>query len=339
MYAYDCPQALVEKYNGFTSRQCIDDYLTYVDTVSKYFKGRIKYYVPFNEQNTMAWIAPYACGVNCDTREETFLLDHHLNLAWAKATVIIHKNDPDAKVGGNICNTCTYPATCNPLDVEKADTNDSSFGYCYGDIFARKQYSKRYFAKYEGVDIEHLVTQEDIQTIQDAEPDFLSLTYYMSTLASTEGVGDTLVNTKNGNPYTTQTEWGWNIDPYGFKHFLLNFYDRFQLPILILENGLGHRDIVEEDGSIQDDYRIEYLKTHIQRMKEAIELGVDVIGYCTWSAIDLYSTHEGFEKRYGFVYVDSQTLQRKKKKSFHWYTQVIESNGNNLENMEDKNEI
>lgn len=198
LYAYDCPQALVDKYGGFLSRECITAYTRYVDVVSSYFKGRIKYYVPFNEQNTMAWIAPYACGVSCQNPEETFRLDHHLNLAWAKATCVIHANDPEAKVGGNLCNTCTYPATCNPADVEKADSNDMTFGYAYGDIFARKMYSPRYKAKYPSVDFETIVTPEDYRTIQAAQPDFLSLTYYMSTLASAEGVGDTIAEYEAG---------------------------------------------------------------------------------------------------------------------------------------------
>lgn len=168
--------------------------------------------------------------------------------------------------------------------------------------------------------------------ISAAKPDFLSLTYYMSTLASTKEVGDTLLNTNLKNPYTKQTEYGWNIDAYGYKRYLLNFYERYHLPILVLENGLGHTDTVEKNGTIEDDYRIKYLADHIKRMQEAIHLGVKMIGYCTWSAMDLFSTHEGFEKRYGFVYVDSKTLERKKKKSFYWYKKVIETNGADLTN-------
>ena len=333
LYAYDLPLHLVEKYKGFLSRECIDDFLNYVDVVSKYFKGRIKYYVPFNEQNTMAMISKYCVGVQANNLEEVFLIDHHLNLAWAKATKIIHQNDANAKVGGNVCNTCIYPATCNPLDIEKADESERAFGYGYADIFARRKYSPSYLNKYKEIDINSLMKEGDLDIIANAQPDFLSLTYYMSTLASaSEGVGDTLLNTTQGNPYTKQTEWGWNIDAYGFKRFLVNFYERYQMPILILENGLGHTDVVEANGTINDDYRIEYLSEHIKRMQEAIELGVEIIGYCTWSATDLYSTHEGFEKRYGFVYVDGKTFERKRKKSFYWYKKVIASNGEDLRN-------
>ncbi|WP_317766608.1 glycoside hydrolase family 1 protein [Pediococcus ethanolidurans] len=323
---------MVDKYNGFLSRESIKDYSRYVDTVSKYFKGRIRYYVPFNEQNTMVEIPEYCTGVKPKSREESFMLDHHLNLCWAKATQIIHKNDPTAKIGGNICNTCIYPKTCNPADVEAAEKEEHQFGYAYADVFARSEYSPVFLDKYADIDLKKIIKKGDMDIISAAKPDFLSLTYYMSTLASTKEVGDTLLNTNLKNPYTKQTEYGWNIDAYGYKRYLLNFYERYHLPILVLENGLGHTDTVEKNGTIEDDYRIKYLADHIKRMQEAIHLGVKMIGYCTWSAMDLFSTHEGFEKRYGFVYVDSKTLERKKKKSFYWYKKVIETNGADLTN-------
>ncbi|MBQ4074557.1 MAG: glycoside hydrolase family 1 protein [Clostridia bacterium] len=332
LYAYDMPAWLAEEKGGFLNRSCVDDYLRYVNAVSQYFKGRIKYYVPFNEQNTMADIAQYACGVNADTPDKHFLLDHHLNLAWAQATVIIHRNDPDAKVGGNVCNTCVYPANCHPDAIRAADMQNAFFGYAYADIFVRRQYSPFFRRVHSEADMDALIQPGDLEIIAAAEPDFLSLTYYMSTIADQYGhVGDTLLNTKNANPYVQQTEWGWNIDPYGFQHFLVDFAHRYHMPILVLENGLGHTDRVEENGEINDIYRIRYLRDHIRAMREAISLGANVLGYCTWSATDLFSTHEGFEKRYGFVYVDSVTLERKRKRSFWWYQQVIASNGQQLD--------
>lgn len=332
LYAYDLPNNLVKEYDGWKSRKCVEDYLRYVDAVTKYFKGRIKYYIPFNEQNTAAWIPKYITGSDISGKEELFIMDHNFNLAYAKATQIIHKNDPEAKTGGNVCNTCVYPETCNPLDVEAADKAAFNMGYAYADIYARKKYSPYYLNEFRGIDFEKIILDGDMEIIASAEPDFLSLTYYMSTVVSKDNTNSNTLNVVGKpNPYVKQTEWGWNIDAYGFKHYLIDFYHRYQLPILILENGLGHTDAVSEDGAVNDDYRIEYLKAHIERMKEAVDMGVDMIGYCTWSAIDLYSTHEGFEKRYGFIYVDKDNnLKRIRKKSFYWYKKVIQSNGEDL---------
>jgi len=328
LYAYDLPKALVDKYDGWKDRQIIKDYCRYVDVITKYFKGRIEYYVPFNEQNTAVMIPEYITGSHITDKTSLFKMDHHFNLAYAKAVAIIHTNDPVAKTGGNICNTCVYPKTCHPKDVEAADKAAFMMGYNYADIYARGKYTPMYLASFEGVEVDGIIKEGDMEAITSVKPDFLSLTYYMSTVAERDNDGGNTLNLLGGiNPYVDQTEWGWNIDPYGFCHYLMDFYHRYQLPILVLENGIGHRDTLEENGKIHDDYRIEYLRNHILQMKKAVGYGVEMIGYCTWSATDLYSTHEGFEKRYGFVYVDKKELKRFKKDSFYWYKKVIESNG------------
>lgn len=329
LYAYDLPYHLIEKYNGFMSRECVDEYLKYVRTVVTAYKGRVKYWVPFNEQNLLMFDTLYMIGYGCKNREESFTAEHHINLAYAQATCLIHEIDPEAKTGGNVGNICPYPATCRVEDVEACENYKYLVGYNYGDIYARGQYSGTYMKSLEELPLDKIILPGDLEIIRRCEPDFLSLTYYHSSIIKDEGKDKLLVksNLKAVNPYLRQTEWEWNIDPYGFKHFVKDYYHRYQLPILILENGLGYRDKVEADGSIQDDYRIEFLKNHILRMKEMVEEGVDIIGYLTWSAIDLYSTREGFEKRYGFVYVDKETLKRTPKKSFYWYKRVIETNG------------
>jgi len=332
LYAYDMPVNLLKEYNGWMSRQCVKDYLKYVETVLTRYKGRVKYWVPFNEQNCLAFDQEYMTGYSAKNKKEVFQIEHNFNLAYAQTTRLVHKIDSEAKTGGNICNTCVYPYSCNPKDVEAADEFAQIFGYSFADIFVRKQYTKFYLKQFEGYDIYDIILDGDMDIIASSEPDFLSLTYYMSSAIKAGGKEISLESIKSANPYVKQTEWGWNIDSYGFKHFLVDFYHRYQIPILILENGLGHRDKVEEDGSIIDDYRIEYLKTHIERMKEAVVEGVDIIGYLTWSATDLYSTREGFEKRYGFVHVDKDSnLKRTPKKSFYWYKKVISSNGEDLE--------
>lgn len=332
LYAYDIPVALVEKYGGFLDRRCIDAFVRYAETVVKYFKGRIKYYVPFNEQNTMVWIPFYTGGVQIEDPTKLFAYDHHLNLAFAGVVDAVHRNDPDAQVGGNICNTCIYPLTCDPQDVAEADA--ASFrAYAYGEIFCRGKYPKYYFNNFPGADFDAVIQSGDMDKIAAIKTDFLSLTYYMSSTASKKGAGDTLaLSGFQPNPHLEKTEYGWTIDPYGYYHYLMDFYQRFQKPVLILENGMGTTDVLEPDGSIHDNYRIDYLRRHIEKMADAIADGVDMIGYCTWSAMDLYSTHEGFDKRYGFVYVDkTDNCKRYKKDSFHWYKKVIASNGEDLD--------
>lgn len=335
LYAYDLPQALVDSYGGWRDRRVVDDYLRYVETAVTRFQGRVKYWVPFNEQNAIILDPQYMTGIEPKDRTEVAAITHHFSLAWARATVLIHQIDPDAKTGGNVCNTCVYPYSCDPKDVEAADDFAQAWGYAFGDLFVRRQYSGFFHHQFRDADLDSVIADGDLDVIAAAEPDFLSITYYMSNAVrhSPDGQATTGIAALMGtpNPHVEHTEWGWNIDPYGFKHFLMDFWHRYQMPLLILENGLGHRDVVAEDGSIDDDYRIAYLRDHITRMKEAIDLGAEVVGYLTWSATDLYSTREGFEKRYGFVHVDKDDdLRRRRKKSFFWYQKVIATNGADL---------
>ena len=334
LYAYDLPLNLLKEYDGWMSRKCIDDYLNYVKTVVTRFRGRVKFWVPFNEQNFLNLDSEYMTGYKAKNDLEIFKLEHHFNLAYAQATKLIHEIDLEAKTGGNVGTSCLYPATCNPADVESCDILKYKLCYSFADVYFRKTYTKRYLNNVKEYDISNILLDGDLDIISSAEPDFLSTTYYMCSAVSAETLkNDKPMNGLKGrNPYCEATEWGWNIDPYGFKHFLMDLYHRYQLPILILENGLGHRDVLEEDGTINDDYRIDYLAKHIEKMKESAEDGVEIIGYLTWSATDLYSTREGLEKRYGFVYVDKDdNFKRIKKKSFNWYKKVIKTNGENLD--------
>ncbi len=332
LYAYDLPVALLEKYNGWMDRRCVEAYLNYVKTVATYFKGRIEYYIPFNEQNFLFMDSEYMTGYAAKDQREVFNLEHNFNLAYAQATKIIHECDSEAKTGGNIGNSCFYPKTCNPADVKAADDIYFRSALNMGDIYFRGVYTPRYLSIYKDVDITGIIQEGDLDIIGAVEPDFLSTTYYMSSAVEALKPGGA-VNTniiKSKNPYVKQTDWGWNIDPYGFQHMLEDFYHRYQLPIVIMENGLGAYDAVEEDGSINDDYRIEYLRNHIEKMAEAVAMGVEIEAYMTWSATDLYSTREGLVKRYGFVHVDESTLERRKKKSFDWYKNVIATHGEEL---------
>jgi 6-phospho-beta-glucosidase len=329
LYAYDMPVTLSKEYNGWEDRRVIDDYIKYAKAVITRFKGRVKYWIPFNEQNAITFDQAYMTGYQCKDKTEQFSVEHNFALAWAECTKLVHEIDPDAKTGGNLCNAVFYPKTCNPADIEACDERIKTWGYAYSDLFCRKTYSPFFLNRFKGINISGIIKEGDMDIIRSAEPNFLSLTYYMSTVVDSSDKEDKSLN-KIPNPYINQTEWGWNIDPYGFKHYLEDFWHIYQMPILITENGLGHIDTIERDGSINDEYRIEYLAEHIARMKESLEDGVQIIGYLTWSATDLYSTREGFEKRYGFVYVDKKNLSRTPKNSFYWYKKVIESNGADL---------
>lgn len=331
-YAYDEPLTLSKKHQGWVERGIVEKYLKYVRTCARHFKGRIKYYIPFNEQNCAQQDSEYMTGYACTTEEEILRMEHNFALAWASATVIIHEEDSEAKVGGNLANCVPYPATCNPADVEASDKRMQRFGWAYTDLFCRKKYSPYFLNRFSKECRDKVILPGDIEILEAAEPDFLSLTYYTSNLISAGQIQNGAYHKDlKTNPYTEHTKWKWDIDPYGFKHCLEEFWHAYEMPILITENGMGDYDIVTEDGKINDDERIYYLSEHIAKMGEAIDDGVDIIGYLTWSAIDLYSTREGLLKRYGFVHVDENTLQRKRKKSFFWYQRVIETNGEVLE--------
>ncbi len=332
LYAYDLPYHLIEKYNGWLDRQCIEDYLRYVKTVVSAFKGRVRYWVPFNEQNHASFDSEYMTGYKDKNMTETFQIVHHFNLAYARATCLIHEIDKEAQVGANIGNACFYPKTCNPLDVKLADDLAYKIGYGNSDVYYRGVYTPRYLNDFKGAKFDTVILDGDMDIIKKSEPDFQSLTYYFSIPVDHCVYKGNLRNCiKDPNPFVEQTEWKWNIEAYGLKHLLDDYYHRYHLPILILENGLGYRDVLEEN-QVHDDYRIDFLRDHIKWMKKSIDEGVEVIGFLTWSAIDLYSTREGFEKRYGFVYVDKENhYQRIRKDSFYWYKNVIASHGENLD--------
>ncbi|MDR1643858.1 MAG: glycoside hydrolase family 1 protein, partial [Clostridiales bacterium] len=296
LYAYDMPAKLSEKCKGFCDREIVKHYCRFVETVATRFKGRIKYYIPFNEQNSLALgMVEYVSGYEPKDAREEFLGEHNSVLCWALATRIIHDCDPLAKVAGNNLGLTLYPATCDPKDVEACDETWQTIFYDYGDIFCRKQYNHHFLNK-RGFDARELIAPGDLEILSRAEPDFLSFTCYSSALVKAGKKREGYLSAVQ-NPYVSRTEWGWEIDPYALKRMLNEYWHRYQMPLLVLENGLGHRDTLSPDGQIHDESRIEYLRGYISRMKEAVEEGVEMIGYCTWSAFDLYSTHEGFNKR------------------------------------------
>ncbi|VTT10032.1 glycosyl transferase family protein [Streptococcus gordonii] len=357
LYDYDLPQALVNKYKGFLNRKVIDFYITYVSTIFEHFKGRIKYYTPFNEPNLFYLDVEYIMGVKDLTEKEKWQAEHHITLAYVRCVNACHQIDPSAKIGPNSATQMIYPENYNPKVVHQAVKNMYLTNWAYLDIYVRGYYPQYFLNYLEEIDCLPKFEDGDLELIASVKPNFISTTYYSTNVVKTgdgefglEGQKDSRApepkmmqealvqyRANNLNPYTDETEWGWIVDPDGFYYQLMEMYHRYQLPILILENGMGATEEIDEKGKVYDDYRIDYLAQHISTMKQAVQDGVGIIGYLTWSAHDLHSTREGFVKRYGFVYVDRfehtlKTMKRYKKKSFYWYKQVIASNGNNLEN-------
>lgn len=254
-------------------------------------------------------------------------------VASALVTKIAHEQNPENKVGCMLAGGDFYPYSCDPRDVWMAHTKDRE-NLFFIDVQARGKYpsySKRVFAEKE---VSIAMEENDLDILKNTV-DFISFSYYASRCASKDMENQTEANVVKSikNPHLEVSEWGWAIDPLGLRITMNTLYDRYEKPLFIVENGLGAKDTIEEDGSINDDYRIDYLRQHIMEMKEAMEDGVELLGYTSWGCIDLVSASTGeMSKRYGFVYVDKQddgtgTLERKRKKSFHWYKKVIETNG------------
>lgn len=349
---YEMPFALTEKYNGWASRECIGLYVKYAETLFKRYKGKVKYWLTFNEINagTMPMGGFLSLGIlNEGTTDFTNQTDipnlrfqglHHQFVASAQAVKAGHEIDPDCKIGCMLCYITTYPLTCNPDDILEAQRRNQILNQFCGDVQVRGEYPSfmnRYFRENE---ISIQMEPGDLETIKEGCVDYYTFSYYMSNCATaTPEEASTSGNLMGGakNPYLESSDWGWQIDPKGLRYTLNEIYGRYRIPLMVVENGLGAYDKKEEDGSIRDDYRIDYLRKHIEQMKEAVEDGVELMGYTPWGCIDLVSASTGeMAKRYGFIYVEKYDdgtgdLSRRKKKSFEWYKKVIATNGEELD--------
>ena len=341
---FDCPIHLIKEYGGWKNRKLIEFYERLCRTIFTRYKGLVKYWLTFNEINMILHLPFMGAGLLIEDKE-TALKDkyqaiHHELVASALATKIAHEIDPDNKVGCMLAAGNTYPYTCNPDDVWKSIQSDRE-GYFFIDVQARGYYPRYALKQMEREGTMPIMEDGDQELLKDNTVDFISFSYYSSRCTSadpdmnkqTEGN----VFTTLKNPYLKASEWGWQIDPLGLRITLNSIYDRYQKPLFIVENGLGAKDELI-DNTVEDDYRIDYLRQHIQAMSDAIEIdGVELWGYTTWGCIDLVSASTGeMSKRYGFIYVDRDdqgngTNKRYKKKSFDWYKKVIESNGENLD--------
>ena len=317
---YEMPFNLTKKYNGWASRNLIDFFINYCSVIFNRYKDKVKYWLTFNEINcgTMPMGGYLGLGIlnegtedflhQNDNKQIRFQALHHQFVASAKAVKLGHSINKDFKIGCMIAHMTTYPYTCNPDDILLAQKKNQLANDLCGDVQVRGEYpffAKRYF---EENNIVLDITEEDKKILKEGTVDYYTFSYYMSNCESASGDEDkTSGNLLGGikNPYLEASDWGWQIDPKGLRYTLNELYGRYNIPLMVVENGLGAFDKVEEDGSINDDYRIEYLKDHIIQMKEAVKDGVDLIGYTPWGCIDLVSASTGeMEKRYGFIYVD-----------------------------------
>lgn len=340
LHHFEIPLALSEKWNGWADRRTVDCFEKYARTVFTRYKGKVHYWITFNEINHMQMV-PWMCA-GLKYYDDQILADaaHHQLVAAAKAVLIGHEIDPDNQIGNMLGYPLTYPYSCNPDDIHAA-WEKLNHCYFYGDVQSRGYYPAFQLKEYERKGIKLPMMAEDEKLLQEGVSDFVAFSYYASGTITrlADKMETTAGNMDFGpkNPYIQASEWGWQIDPKGLRYSLDVLYDRYQKPLFIVENGLGAEDIIEEDGSIQDDYRIEYLRQHIHALEEAVEIdGVELLGYTPWGCIDLVSASTGeMKKRYGFVYVDADDMghgdySRRKKKSFDWYKKVINSCGEDL---------
>ena len=336
---YETPLNLCIKYGGWKNRKCIDFFETYAKTVFKRYKGKVKYYLTFNEINFMS-VTPFMAGGLIDSSEQAKAQGaHNQFVASAKAVKSAHEISSDIKVGQMLAYQPMYAYTCDPADQLKVLEQEHET-FFYSDVQTGGHYPAYRLKKYEREGIVLETEPDDFKLLEKYSADFLSFSCYgSSTFTTHTGVERSLGNIMIGvkNPYLETNEWGWSIDPACLRLALNTLYDRYHKPLWVVENGLGWHDIKEDDGSIHDIYRIDYLRQNIKSMDDAINIdGIDLMGYTMWGCIDLVSFNTGeMKKRYGFIYVDRDdlgngTLNRSKKDSFYWYANVIRTDGEKL---------
>lgn len=337
---YEMPVALSQKYNGWEDRRLIDLYLKFANTLFDRYKDKVKYWITFNEMNMMLTSLYTGGGILEDkikgSKEQVgYQATHHQFVASALAVKSGKEKMPNAQIGCMICRLETYAASSKPEDVLQTLKEDQ-MNLFYPEVQVRGEYPSymnRYF-KEQGIEIVKEAGDDEI--LRNNTVDFIAFSYYMTYI----GKYDPNDNSNSGmlvsqikNPHLELSQWGWPIDPIGLRIALNRLYDRYQKPLFVVENGLGAKDKLEEDGTIHDSYRIDYLRAHIEQMKEAVADGVELMGFTSWGPIDIISCSTSeMAKRYGFIYVDQDnlgngTLDRYRKDSFYWYKQVIESNG------------
>lgn len=353
LYHFDLPYALVEKYNGWESRKTIDAFEKYAEICFIAFGAKVKFWQVHNEQNLMIRVDE-RMNINV---EDTYIadklraqMDYNMFVAHARAVELCHKIVENGKIGPAVSSTCTYPLTNKPQDVWAAKMNDYfKTNYCL-EMHMNGEYPGYYLRYLRERNIMPIMPMEDRSILKNARMDYIAINYYRTLCASylptddLHSVGERLFRGNvvdfdqygyfrdERNENLDASEYGAQIDPMGLRIVLNEYYRRYQLPLIITENGLGSADVLTDDGKIHDQYRIDYIKGHLKACSDAIEDGVELFGYCPWSVVDLLSSHQGYKKRYGFIYIDRtdfdvKQLKRIKKDSYYWYSDVIKTNG------------
>lgn len=331
---YEMPVNLTLKYTGWYSREVIDCFVKFCETCFKRYNGKVKYWIIVNQINLIVSEAFNHLGI-CRDKVENLLEAkyqgvHHELVACAKATKIAHEINPDFQIGMMLSSQIAYPATCKPQDVFQTLKRNQMENYFYSDILMRGEYPKYAFRYFEDHNMQIKFKEEDEELLKNT-CDYLSFSYYYTRIADYEH--RTEMRTTYPNPNIETSDWGWGIDPLGLRYAINEYYDRYQKPMMITENGMGCFDELTVDGKIHDDYRVAYLKAHIESIKESIHDGCEVLGYYPWGPIDIVScSSTEMSKRYGFIYVDLDdygqgSAKRIKKDSFDWYKKVVDSNG------------
>ncbi|PRR83772.1 6-phospho-beta-glucosidase [Clostridium vincentii] len=346
---FEMPYHLAKEYGGFRSREVIDFFVRYSTTVMERYKNKVKYWMTFNEINNQKNFSGPLFGWTCsgvlyeegENKEETmYQVVHHELVASALVIKKGHEINPDFKIGCMCSFVPMYPYSCNPEDM-MLSVEAMHDRYLFADVHARGHYPTYALKEWARKGYNIKMEEADTKILQEGIVDYIGFSYYMSTAVKSgaeeadDGYGGK--TSEVVNPHVKASDWGWQIDPVGLRYSLNLLYERYELPLFIVENGFGAIDVKEKDGSCDDQYRIDYLGAHIKEMEKAIELdGVDLMGYTPWGCIDLVSFTTGeLKKRYGFIYVDKDnegngTLERSKKKSFDWYKKVIASNGEEI---------
>lgn len=346
MSHYEPPLHFCLEYNGWHDRRSVGFFTKYVDTITRRYKDKVKYWLTFNEIDSILR-HPFMTGGLIESRfspdkfeEAEYQAMHHQFVASALATKICHENIPGSMVGCMLTKRTIYPYSCRPADVLKAQQEMRAI-FAFSDTQVRGEYPAYLLSMFENKGIKIKMEAEDLEIMKENPVDFVSFSYYSSTCAAadTTNLEMGLENTARGvvNPHLKRNDWGWAIDPTGLRISMVDLYDRYCKPLFIVENGLGAKDVVGEDGIVHDDYRIDYFKKHFRAMYQAVkEDGVELLGYTSWAPIDLISNSTNqMCKRYGFVYVDlddsgNGTYKRSKKDSYYWYQKVIQTNGESI---------
>ncbi|WP_339311684.1 glycoside hydrolase family 1 protein [Paenibacillus sp. FSL M7-0896] len=349
MYHFDLPYGLEER-GGWSNRATIDAFEQYAKTLYENYGDRVKWWLTINEQN-MLILHPGSIGTlnenMTDPQKELYQQNHHMLVAQAKAMVLCHQMLPEAKIGPAPNIGVIYPASSKPEDMLAADNYAAIRNWLYLDMAVYGRYNHIAWSYLVEKGYEPKIEEEDMDILRQGHPDFIAFNYYTSqTVGESKNDGNDFSHTGDQheivgepgayrgsvNPNLQTTEFGWEIDPVGFRTTLRQIYSRYHLPLIVTENGLGAFDKLEADGTVNDAYRIEFFRKHIEQIQLALTDGVEVFGFCPWSAIDLVSTHQGSSKRYGFIYVDREEfdlkeLRRIRKMSFYWYQKLIASRG------------